>query len=160
MAASYRKTRVWESLFHSEYCEIFRSTYFEEHLQLLLKICSWNWETFYSFIIISWNLFIRSFNFTSGFSISMSETSSWMVFHDWFPIHYFFRQKKIKSSRKDMLCEQTISQWEFDHGLFTKFTENYCRSRLFTEFIQTQIRYPTFLNKTGILTWKPLVISS
>ena len=24
------------------------------------------------------------------------------------------------------------------YGLFTKFTENYCRSRLFSEFIQTQ----------------------
>ena len=32
MAASYRETRVLESLFHSEYCEIFKSTYFEEHL--------------------------------------------------------------------------------------------------------------------------------
>ena len=33
MAASYRETRVLESLFHSEYCEIFKSTYFEEHLR-------------------------------------------------------------------------------------------------------------------------------
>ena len=32
MAASYRKTLVLESLFDSEYCEIFKSTYFEEHL--------------------------------------------------------------------------------------------------------------------------------
>ena len=32
MAASYRKTPVLESLFNSEYCEIFKSTYFEEHL--------------------------------------------------------------------------------------------------------------------------------
>ena len=27
------KTPVLESLFNSEYCEIFQSTYFEEHLQ-------------------------------------------------------------------------------------------------------------------------------
>ena len=34
-----------ESLFKSEYCEIFKSTYFEQHLRtLLLKMCSWNWE--------------------------------------------------------------------------------------------------------------------
>ena len=33
MAASYTKTPVLKSLFNSEYCEIFQSTYFEEHLQ-------------------------------------------------------------------------------------------------------------------------------
>ena len=31
MAASYRKTSVLEFLFNSEYCEIFKSAYFEEH---------------------------------------------------------------------------------------------------------------------------------
>ena len=33
MAASYTETPVSESLFISEYCKIFQSTYFEEHLQ-------------------------------------------------------------------------------------------------------------------------------
>ena len=33
MAASYTKTPVLESLFNSEYCEIFQSTYFDKHLQ-------------------------------------------------------------------------------------------------------------------------------
>ena len=33
VAASYRKTPVLESLFNSEYCKIFKSTYFEEHLR-------------------------------------------------------------------------------------------------------------------------------
>ena len=33
MAASYSKTSVLESLFNSEYCEIFKSTHFEEHLR-------------------------------------------------------------------------------------------------------------------------------
>ena len=33
VAASSRKTPVLESLFDSEYCEIFKSTYFEEHLR-------------------------------------------------------------------------------------------------------------------------------
>ena len=33
MAASYRKTPALESLFNSEYCEIFKSTYFKEYLR-------------------------------------------------------------------------------------------------------------------------------
>ena len=33
MTASYRKTLLLESLFDSEYCEILKSTYFEEHLR-------------------------------------------------------------------------------------------------------------------------------
>ena len=33
LAASYRKTPVLESLFSSEYCELFKSTYLEEHLR-------------------------------------------------------------------------------------------------------------------------------
>ena len=32
VAASCKKTPLLESLFNSEYCEIFRITYFEEHL--------------------------------------------------------------------------------------------------------------------------------
>ena len=32
-----------------------------------------------------------------------------------------------------------------------KFTENYCCLRLFSEFIQTQISYPTSLGKLGFL---------
>ena len=38
--------------------------------------------------------------------------------------------------------------------LVYKFTENYCRLRLFSEFIQTQKRYPTSLDKISILTLK------
>ena len=34
MAASYRKTRVLESLFNSKYCKNFNSTYFEDYLQM------------------------------------------------------------------------------------------------------------------------------
>ena len=33
MTTSYKKTPVLESLFNSEYCKIFESTYFEEHLR-------------------------------------------------------------------------------------------------------------------------------
>ena len=38
--------------------------------------------------------------------------------------------------------------------LVYKLTENYCRLRLFSEFIQTQKRYPTSLDKISILTLK------
>ena len=31
--ANSQKTSLFESLFNSEYCEIFKSTYFEEHLR-------------------------------------------------------------------------------------------------------------------------------
>ena len=34
MATSYRKTPVLESLFNSEYCDIFKSAYFEEQLRM------------------------------------------------------------------------------------------------------------------------------
>ena len=34
VAASYRKTPMLESLSNSEYCKIFKSTYFEEHLRM------------------------------------------------------------------------------------------------------------------------------
>ena len=33
LVAAYMKTPLLESLFNSEYCEIFKSTYFEEHLR-------------------------------------------------------------------------------------------------------------------------------
>ena len=36
--------------------------------------------------------------------------------------------------------------------LVYKFTKNYCRFRLFSEFIQTQKMYPTSLDKIRILT--------
>ena len=40
------------------------------------------------------------------------------------------------------------------------FTKNNCHLQLFSNFIQTQKRYPTTLDKIRILTWKLLVISS
>ena len=48
-----------------------------------------------------------------------------------------------------------VSLW-----LFYKSTENNCCLQLFSEFIQTQKRYPTSLDKICILTWKLIVISS
>ena len=70
MAASYTKTPVLESLFNSQYCEIFQSTYFEEHLQMAAS------ENVFRFI--------KRINFTlknSIFSTSVSETSKNACFY-------------------------------------------------------------------------------
>ena len=100
---------------------------------------------------------------------------SWLVsFGVW--IRYsisWVNQKKIKSSRKkNMSFERALDfdQWiTFSENykpmrvslwLFYKSTENNCCLQLFSEFIQTQKRYPTPLDKICILTWKLIVISS
>ena len=54
-------------------------------------------------------------------------------------------------------CALNFDQWKTFSGnykpirvwlwLVHKFTENNCRSRLFSKFIQTQKRYPTSLDK-------------
>ena len=47
MAASFRKAPVLESLFNSDYCKIFKGTYFEEDLWKAAsenEKTSWNWE--------------------------------------------------------------------------------------------------------------------
>ena len=42
---------------------------------------------------------------------------------------------------------KTKSQWQFMVCLYIyKFTENYCRSRLLSKFIQTQKKYPSYLS--------------
>ena len=55
----------------------------------------------------------------------------------------FDQGKTFSENKKPM----TVSLW-----LVYKFTENYCPSRLFSDFIQTQKRYPTSLDKIRILT--------
>ena len=105
------------------------------------------------------------------FSTSMLETSSWLVFHDWFPMKFVFTNISLvwweinkiisKLQEKKMSCEHALNfdQWKI-------FSKNYkpMRVRLwlvykFTEN-QTQKRYPTSFDKVGIPTWKLLVISS
>ena len=54
------------------------------------------------------------------------------------------------------ITNKTIRVWLW---LAYKFTENDCRLQLFLEFIQTRKRYPTYLDKISVLTWKLLVIS-
>ena len=58
MAASYRKTPVFKSLFNSEYCEMFKNTYFEQHLRTASE------DVFMKRRKIRIYKFIRSFNFT------------------------------------------------------------------------------------------------
>ena len=121
----------------------------------------------------------RSFNFTFKktcfFNINIRNKlmigTLWLVSDEvCIHIQYFFgvvKQKKIKSSRKYVVWTY-FKFWPMKNykpmrvwlWLVYKFTENYCRSRLFSEFIQTQKRYPTSLDKVRILTWKLLVISS
>ena len=81
-------------------------------------------------------------------------------------------KRRSKVQEKNMSCERALNfdQWKtFSENykpmrvwlwLVYKFTENYYPSRLFSEFIQTQKRYPTSPDKICILTWKLLVISS
>ena len=80
-------------------------------------------------------------------------------------------KRRSKVQKINMSCKRTLNfdQWKpFSENykpiriwlsLVYKFTHNYCRSRLFSKFIQTQKRYPTSLDKMRILTWKLLVIS-
>ena len=81
-------------------------------------------------------------------------------------------QRKIKSWRKEYTYKLAVhfDQWKtfFENykpmrvwlWLSYQFTENYYHLRLFSEFIQTQMRYPTSPEKVNILTWKLLTIPS
>ena len=81
-------------------------------------------------------------------------------------------KRRSKIQEKSMSCGRALNfdQWKTfsEKGqpmrvwlwLVYKFTENCCCSWLFSEFIQTQKRYPTSLDKIRILTWKLLVISN
>ena len=105
-----------------------------------------------------------SFNFTLKnrfFNITIRDKFI-LVFHDWFPMKFVFtynislvcseinsKQKKIKSLFSKNYKPMRVWWW-----LHNKYTDNYCGLRLFSRFIQTQKRYPTFLDKTCILTLK------
>ena len=72
--------------------------------RLLLKICSWNWETL--------KFIHKSFNLIQVFSASASETSSSMVFHDWFPKKFLFTcnisLKKRRQNFKKRICHVNV----------------------------------------------------
>ena len=92
---------------------------------LLLKMCSWNWKKL---------KFIRSFNFTIKnqyqYSTSISETIEnvcfyFMIGFPWslYLQQYFFGVARNNFETLNFQSEKhfpkTISQWEFDYGLFT-----------------------------------------
>ena len=172
-----------ESLFYSEYCKTFKSTILKNICEwLLLKMCSWNWEKLEiihkdfqkrvnMFVFISWlvsyEVCIHTQNFFGVVKNKLQALISTRV-----------NQNKIKSSRKEICikinksCERNLNfdQWKtFSENykpmrvslwFVYKFTENYCRLQLSSEFIQTQKSFPTSLDKMRILNWKLLVISS
>ena len=110
---------------------------------------------------------------------------NWYLFHDWFSRELLFIysisliykylleliKRRSKVQENNMPCEHDLNfdQWKtFSESykpirvwlcLVYKFAENNCRLQLCSEFIQTQKRYPTSLDKIRILTWKLLVIS-
>ena len=77
----------------------------------------------------------------TGFYMIMASVMKELIFDQW---------KTFSENYKPM----RVWLW-----LVYKFTENYCPSRFFSEFIQTQKRYPISPDKIRILTWKLLVIS-
>ena len=80
--------------------------------------------------------------------------------------------KEDQKFKKRIWCERGLNfdQWKtFSENsnavrvwlwFVYKFTENYCHLRIFSEFSQTQKRYPTSLDKICVLTGKLLVISN
>ena len=168
-----------ESLFNSEYWEIFKSTFFEEHLRTAASKI----------------LFTRIFNSTLKnrlFQLNFRKKWKWLfLFHGFFLMKFVFTynisfvwweifllelqiycKRRSKVQEKNMSCQRALNfgQWKMLSEnykpmrvwlwLVYKFIENYCRLRLFSEFIQTQNRYPTSFDKIRILTWKILVLSS
>ena len=99
---------------------------------LLLKMCSWNWEKL-KFIH---EVFEK--NKTKQVKrTSISETSSWFSFHDWFPMKISVvwweinssysisraNQKKIKSSRKQYIIWTCFKLWPIKN-IFQKISAN------------------------------------
>ena len=119
--------------------------------------------------------------YKTGFlNINIRNKWKWIslfLFHDWFPHHDAVRnkvqainiytrvdKKKIKSSKKEYIigtCLKFSPMKTFSENcnplrvwlwLVYNFTENYCRLRLFSEFIHTQKSHPTSIDKIGTLT--------
>ena len=85
MAASYRKTPALESLFNSENPEIFKSTYFEEHLRTAASE-----NVFMKLRKIK--IYVLSLHEKTGFfNISIRNKGRCLfLLHDWFPMKFVF----------------------------------------------------------------------
>ena len=138
-----------ESLFNSEYCEsVFmkpRKIKNQGQVKLLISL----------FFFHDW--FPLEFLFTYNISFDVVEVNSKQYL-----IELTKRRSKVQEKNKS--CKRALN---FDQlkifsenykpmrvwlWLVYKFTDNYCHLRLFSEFIQTQKRYPTSLDKISILT--------
>ena len=162
-----------KSLFNSEYCEIFKSTYFVHETEN------------------NWKLFIRNFNFplrSRIFQHQYQEQVKIFLFHDWSPLKFVFicnislmwweinsnpnckyildltkRRSKVQEKNMSRDRASNFDQWKAfskNHKpmrvwlwLAYKFVKNYCPLRLFSEFTQTQKTYPTFLDKIRIVNY-------
>ena len=122
---------------------------------------------------------------TGFFNINKWKCVSICMFHYWFALKFVFIwsiplmykylpeliKRRSKVQEKNVSCEHTLNfdQWKtFSENykqirvrlwLVYKFTMNNCHLRLFSEFIQTEKRHPTSLDKIRILTSKLLVRS-
>ena len=128
-------------------------------------------------------MLIRNFNFTlkktGFFSINIRNKRKYLfLFHDWFVLEfaftYFFNvviipnskylleliKRRSKDREKNMSCECSINQWEFDQGLFTNLPTIIVTYNFSVSSFKLKKRYPTSIEKICILTWKLLAISS
>ena len=109
MAASSRETHVLGPLVNSEYCEIFQSTYFEEHLQTAAS------ENVF--------IFIKRINFALKkpiLSTSISETIKNACFYFMIGFPWSFNSFKYNISLARWEANKPISQWEFDLQIYGK----------------------------------------
>ena len=122
----------------------------------------------------------RFFQYQYQKQVNMFVFISWLVSHEvWIHIQTIFlwcdntkylelTKRRSKIQKNNMPCERALNfdQWKPSSGNYKpmriwlwhlyKFTDNNCRSRLFSGFIQTHMRYPNSRDKMCIL----LVISS
>ena len=125
MAASYRKTPVLKTVFNSEYCENFKSTYFKEHLWMAAsENVTMKLRKFKIYLYRVLILHYKTGFFNTNISIS------WLVSHEvYICIKYlfdmwemwtsfeFWPMKNISENYKPM----RVWLW-----LAYRFTENYC----------------------------------
>ena len=115
-------------------------------------------ETSWWLVFHDW--FPMKFVFTYNISLVWWEINLWTTASETSNTKYLeLIKRRSKVQEKNMSCERALNfdQWKtFSENyepmrvwlwFVYKFTENYCRSRLFSEFIPTRKRYPTSLTK-------------
>ena len=110
----------------------------------------------WNYICLWFCLIIHSF-WSISYSISsmMWEKTSYKKF----VLELIKRRSKVHakntSHESGLVFYQLITVWLW---FIYRITKSKCRSLLFADFIQTQKRYPTSLDKRSNLTWRLLVI--